>query len=430
MSWQAGLMLFGGLALLLLLSGQWVAVALGAAGIIGLFLVDGARSVRVVASISWGSMNSLELAAVPLFLFMGELLMRTGLSRRFYQGAAVWLARAPGGLLHTNIVTSIVVSAVCGSTSATAATVGTVAIPELMRRGYDRRMIFGTLGAGSLGLLIPPSIAMIVYGALVGESVPKLFLAGVLPGVLCGAIFVFYTIVVAMMWPKMSPREVETVTWAKILWALLDMLPMLGVMVAIWAGMFSGFMTPNEIAAVGVLLTLLISAVFREMTPSGIVDALASTVRITSGLLFIVIGAQVFAHLLVITNVSRELAESLISYNLGPGTLFIVIVALYVLLGCFFDGFSMMFLTLPVLYPVIVRAGFDPIWFGVVLILLIEIGQQTPPVGFEMFVYQAIAPDVALKDILLGMLPYTLLMMLVVVALWFWPALALWLPGR
>jgi C4-dicarboxylate transporter DctM subunit len=411
------------------MSGQWVAFALGSAGVIGLIMSGGVKVLSGLSSIVWNTTNSLTLTTIPLFILMGEVMLQTGISRRFYLGITPWIKRLPGGLLHTNIIASLIVSAVCGSTAATAAAVGTVAAPELIRRGYNLGMIAGTLGGASLGLLIPPSIMMIAYGAMVQESVSKLFMAGVLPGVVAGILLVTYTTLRAIVQPEVSPVDKSRDSWGVRFSGLLGIFPITLLLFIIWGGIYSGFMTPSEVAAIAVIVVLIVGGSYKELTTSIIFKSLTNSARVSSNILFIIIGAQILSFLFVKTGTSRGLVEFVERMNLSALSLFLVIVILYLFLGTMLEGFSMMFLTLPVLYPVIESAGFNRIWFGVVLVLLIEIAQITPPVGINLFVIQGTHSRLTFDVVVKGMLPYMLLLLLTVAFVWIWPGLALWLPS-
>lgn len=430
MAWEIQLILIGALMFGALFSGLWIPFALGSLGIVGLIIAGGDRWLSTLGSIAWNNINSMDLTALPLFILMGEILLRTGISKRFFEGAMTWTNRIPGGLLHTNIWASITFSAVAGSTAAAAAAVTTVAVPELDRRGYDRGMIAGTLGAGSLGMLIPPSIMMIVYGVSVQESISRLFVAGIVPGLLAGVLLSLYTIVYSMWRPDANPVPTENFTWRDRLQGLKSMMPVFFLVAVIWGGIYSGVMTPSEVAALSVVVVLGLGLIYRELTWDTIRVALISSVRLSTAILFIVVGAQVLSFYLVASGVNRGLASWMAGLDLGPAGFFAIIVILYLILGAMFDGFSMLFLTLPLLFPVIKSMGFDLIWFGVVFVMLVEIAQITPPFGINLFIINSVAANWPLGVILRGMAPYTAVLLLVVILLWFWPELALWLPER
>lgn len=417
---------------LLLLSGQWTAFALGSAGMLVLYLSKGALGLEVISSVIWNNAASYILVAVPLFLLMGELILRSGVSTRFYRGVVVLLRWLPGGLLHANIFSCAIFSAVSGSSVATAATVGTVAIPELTRRNYAPPMIFGSLAAGgTLGILIPPSIVMILYGALVQESVARLFMAGLLPGLMLAGVFMTYIAVRIALDPTLAPSEsAETATDADAA-SLLEaahVIPVFALLIAVLGGIYAGVATPTEAAAVGVVGALLLGALYRGLSWEIFRQSVMSAVKTTCMVVFIIINAQILATALTYSGASREISEWVLSLGLSKWAFFAVLVALYIFLGLFVDGLSMIYMTLPVLLPLVRAFGFDLIWFGVVLTILIELGQITPPVGLNLFTIHAISGGRSFSEIVRGSTPYVLLMLAAIALLAVFPEIALWLP--
>lgn len=424
-------LIFVAVILVLLLLGEWIAIALGAAGLVSLFLFDGTFGFLSIGDIGFNTINDFTLTAVPLFIFMGEVVLGSGLSQRFYQGISVWVNRLPGGLLHTNILASGIFSAISGSSVATAATIGGVAVPEMTKRRYNNRILFGSLAAGgTLGILIPPSLAMILYGSFVSESVSDLFIAGILPGILMMIVFMGYVMVRTIFQPTLVPGGGDRFSWKERFGGLLGILPMALLIAIVLFGIYLGVMTPTEAAAVGAILALVLAVTLGRLRWREFFSAIRRTVQTTCMLLLIIVGAQVVSFGLVNNGINRTISESVTNLGVTPGTLFIFIVILYLILGMFVDSISMMLLTLPVLYPVTQQIGFDPIWFGIVLVILIEIGQITPPVGLNLFVIQGIAGEGSLKDVVLGSLPFVMLMLAVIAMLWFWPSIALWLPQQ
>lgn len=429
MSWEASLLLLIGILVGLLLSGLWIPFALGVAGLLVMLLHGDARSVVSVASIGWNTMENFVLTSVPLFLFMGELVLRSGLSSRFYRGVAVWLAGIRGELLHSNVVASAVFSAVCGSSAATAAAIGTVAVPEMRERGYDARMIYGTIAAGgALGNLIPPGIATIIYGAIVEQSVAKLFIACVIPGILVTGLFLAYIWVAVLLRPELVPSGAVRPTLLDRGRALVDVAPVVVLMVVVLGSLWFGIATPTESAAVGATGALAAAWLYRGLTWGGLREALVNTTRVTCMVLFIILGAQILSFSLVRVGLNRQVTEWVVALDLSRWVLFAVIVVLYIILGTLVDGISMMVLTLPVLYPIILNAGFDPIWFGVVLVTLIELGQITPPVGLVLFVIQGIA-RASMGEVARGAAPFVALFLVGIVLMALFPGTATWLPS-
>ena len=423
------LILLIGLLVSLLVAGLWIPFALGVTGIVMLLLHGDAVSLPSVASIGWNTMESFVLTSVPLFLLMGELILRSGLSSRFYRGVAVWMAGIRGELLHSNVVASAIFSAVCGSSVATAAAIGTVAIPEMRARGYAARMIYGTIAAGgALGNLIPPGIATIIYGAIVEQSVAKLFIACVIPGAMVTAIFLAYIWVAVLVDPSVVPPTTSRPTGADRWRAAIDVFPVVALMVMVLGTLWFGIATPTESAAVGATGAVVLACLYRGLSWSGVRESLVNTVRVTCMVLFIILGAQILSFALVRIGINRQVSEWVVGLDLSRWVLFAVITGLYIVLGMLVDGISMMVLTLPVLYPVILQAGFDPIWFGVVLVTLIELGQITPPVGLVLFVIQGIS-KAPMHEVARGALPFMVLFLVGIVLMAIFPQTATWLPS-
>lgn len=413
-----------------MLAGQWTAFALGAAGMLMLYLSRGTLGLTSMSSVVWNAVNSYVLIAVPLFLLMGEIILRSGAGEYFYRGVAALMGRTRGSLLHANTLSCAIFSAVSGSSVATAATVGTVAIPAMLKQGYQPRIVFGSLAAGgTLGILIPPSIVMVLYGALVQESVSKLFIAGILPGLLLAGIFMLYGIVRVRLDPTLVPAGREGGLVGARLREALHVLPVVGILVAVLGGIYTGFATPTEAAALGAVGALLLAAGYKRLTREVLVQSLMSTVRATCMLSMIIVGAQILSTGLTYSGASREISTWLVDMGLSKWSFFALLVALYIFLGCFVDGLSMIYMTLPVLFPTVVAMGFDPIWFGVVLTVLIELGQITPPVGLNLFTIHAISGGHRFGEVALGSLPYAALVLLMILILAIWPGLATWLPA-
>ena len=411
-----------------LMVGQWIAFALGTAGIIIIVLSKGLLGLSTVSSIVWNTTNSYLLISIPLFLLMGEVMLRTGVNEYFYRGMGALLRRLPGGLLHANIGACALFAAISGSSVATAATIGTVAIPELQQRKYDRRMVFGSIaGGGTLGILIPPSIPFILYGALVDESVARLFMAGVIPGLLLAGLFSAYIMIRVFAQPGLAgQREIREVPSDPR--DMIHILPIVGLLTLVLGGIYSGIATPTESAAVGTVGAVALGVMYGRLTREALQEAIMSTIRTTGMVMLIVISAQILSAALSFSGVSRGLSEMIYGLGLTKWEFFATLVVLYIVLGCFVEGIAMIYITLPVLYPVVQKFGFDPIWFGVVLVVLIEVGQIHPPLGINLFTIKSIAPDSDFKDIVVGSLPYVAIVLSLVLILTIFPQLALWLP--
>jgi tripartite ATP-independent transporter DctM subunit len=427
-SWQAAGIVYLALMLVLLLGGVWIAVALGMVGIVGIAILQPAL-LAGMASIVWGQLDSFVLTAVPLFLFMGAMLMNSGVSGRFYRGLTPWLDPIPGGLAQSNIVACAIFAALCGSSVATAGAIGSVAIPEMRKRGYDMSVTAGTLAAGgTLGILIPPSIPFIIYGSTVGESVGRLFAAGMVPGLLLTLLFMLFLGVQAKLRPGLAPAP-EGVTAGSKLRSIPDMAPIIALIVLVLGGIYAGVMTPTEAAGIGASGAVAIAAIYRKLSWAVLRQSLVETVRANAMILLIVVAAQIMSFALVSAGVPRGIVGVIGELHASRWVIFGVIAVAYLILGCLMDALSLMLLTLPVVYPIMQAQGFDPIWFGVVLVLLLEIGLITPPVGMNLFVIQGISGR-PLREVSVGAFPYVIIMLLEIVLLAFFPSIALWLPSK
>ena len=421
-----------GLSILLpLVLGIPIAVSLGAAGVAWLVALDPERLIYLkgVANALWNTADNYTLMSVPLFILMGELMQRSDVSRRFYFAVSHFLRWLPGGALHSNIAACAVLSAVSGSSVATAAMVGAAAIPSLMQLRYDRRMIFGTLAAGgTLGVLIPPSIPLIIYAALVEESVGRLFLAAVVPGVLMTAIFILY-----VLWRNWGLRrdDAQTLGYGDVsnLALLVDIMPFAAILTCILGGLYLGWATPTEVAGLGAAVALATAAAYGNLNLRLIRESVVSTVRVTATIMFVVIGAQIFSYALFSWGVTHAVSEWTSGLEVAPIVVLLGLIVMYLILGMFIDPISMMVLTLGVVFPVIVSLGYDPIWFGVLLVLLIEIGLITPPVGINLFTIQSIVPGLTtVGEVARGAFPFVLLLLLGIALIVAFPEIVLWLP--
>jgi tripartite ATP-independent transporter DctM subunit len=415
-----------------LVVGMPIAVALGGTGLVWLILHDPTQ-LRGAAYAVWNSSNNVTLLAIPLFLIMGELVQRTQISVRFYRALSLWVRWLPGGLLHSNIGACAVFSAISGSSVATAATIATAAIPDLTRLGYKRSLICGTLAAGgTLGILIPPSIPMIIYGAITETSVGRLFLAGVIPGVLVALLFALYVVVAALRDPSASPhpQAKRSIERGERLRSLLDVIPISLVILFIIAALYGGWATPTEVAALGVAVSAVIAAAYGYFKLTIVVESVLSAVRFSAMLLFVIIGANIFSFALFSWGATRSVVDAIAALPIPPLGIFVVIVVMYLILGMFIDSISMMVLTLSVVFPVIVQLGYDPVWFGIVLVILLEIGLITPPVGLNLYTIRGLLPNSTMNEVARAALPFVMLLLLSIVLLIVFPDIALWLPRK
>jgi len=409
-------------------------VALGAAlGITGLvilqFYSNGATSLAIDAI--WNVFNSFTLSAVPMFILLGEVLLRSGISERAYAAFSPLFRRIPGGLLHTNIAVCTLFGAVSGSSLSTAAAVGSVAYPEMSKRGYDRDMIVGSLaGGGTLGLLIPPSLSFLIYGALTETSIGRLFAAGIVPGLMVGGMFMLYLLVKCLHNPALAPREAQSGSTWEIVAGFRQIWPLLALIVAVIGSIVAGLATPTEAAGVGVVLAVFISSVWGDLTFRKLIDAVYHSVLLFSSIGFLVLGATILAQSVSILGLPQQILETVAESGFDAYTVLLIVVLIYLILGCFFDGLSLMIMTLPVVFPLLTGLGFDPIWIGVIITIVIEIGQITPPVGLNLSVLTALTNnDVSLGRVATATVPYWLIHLSAILILTLFPMLALYIPN-
>jgi tripartite ATP-independent transporter DctM subunit len=377
-----------------LAGGVWVGVALMSIGIVALEAFRDMRVDRFLAGDIWSSSTAVELITLPLFILMGELLVHTRLSENLFRGLSPWTRRLPGRLVHVNVLGCALFAAVSGSSAATTATVGRITLAELLSRGYDRRLAVGSLaGAGTLGFLIPPSIPMIVYGVVADVSILELFLAGVVPGALLALMFMGWIAFRAVRNPSLVPAAEPPVPRAEALRSLVQLIPILFLILFVMGSLYFGFASITEAAAIGVLGALLVALAQRTLTLRGLWSALLGTVRTCSMIGLILVGALFLSKAMARLGLPAEIAEAIQSWGLEPWMLIGVLLLFYLALGCVLDGLSAIVMTLPVTLPLAVAAGFDPVWFGVFLIITIEMAQITPPVGFNLFVIQGLTRE-------------------------------------
>lgn len=411
--------------------GQRIAFALGFASILSFYFINDTAALNMIGYAVWKSLTSFDLLAVPMFILMGEIVVSCQLSSRFYIGATHWFGRIPGGFLQTNIIACAIFAALSGSGIATAASIGSVAYPELNKRGYDKAINFGTLGAGgALGILIPPSITMLIYGSITNTSIVKLFIAGIIPGLLTALIFMIYVAVRTKINPALVPELPPKSSTKEKLEGLKFMFPFLSLMLTIILSIYLGWATPTEAAALSVVVAIIFAVINREFTFKRLLDSSIKTVNSSCMVLFIVIGAQIFSAFITKSGISRGLINWFVETNFSPVSFFVVMCIIYLILGCIMDGTAITYFTLPLVFPLVVHYGFDPVWFGVVVPILIGIGMITPPVGINLFVLNAISKGSAtFQDVCRGNIPFVFLYLLVIVILYVFPQLATWLPA-
>ena len=415
---------------LILGSGVWIGLTLSGVAWIGMQLFASRPAGDAMAVTIWGSASSWTLTALPLFVWMGEILFRTRLSQDMFKGLSPWMQSLPGRLLHTNVVGCTIFAAVSGSSAATCATIGKMTLPELRRRGYPDHMVVGTLaGASTLGLLIPPSIIMIVYGVAAEVSIARLFIAGVVPGILLGVLFSGYIVVWALRNPTQVPAADARMTLGQKLSASRSLIPVVLLITAVLGSIYAGIATATEAAAVGVVGSLIISATQGSMSWANFRDALMGATRLYCMIALILAGAAFLTLSMGYIGLPRHLAEWIASLGLTQGQLLTALAAFFIVLGCFLDGISMVVLTMGVLMPTVQKAGIDPIWFGIFVVLVVEMAQITPPVGFNLFVLQGMTGR-ELPWIAKVSLPMFGLMCLAVLLIYLFPGLVTWLPQQ
>ncbi|MGH7325084.1 MAG: TRAP transporter large permease [Candidatus Rokuibacteriota bacterium] len=419
-----------GVMLMLLTSGVWVALSLMGVGLVGILAFTSAPAGKVMATTVWGASGSWALTSLPLFIWMADILFRTRLSDDIFTGLAPWMTRIPGRLIHINIVGCGLFSAVSGSNAATCATIAKIALPELKRRGYDERMIIGTLTAsGTLGILIPPSIMMIVYGFIAEVSIARLFIAGVIPGILMVLIFMGYVIVWAWLNPGKTPPSDIHSTFAERLWASRRLIPVVALIVLVIGSIYAGVVTPTEAATVGVVGALALSALYGSLTRTSFVESLRGATRTSCMIAFILAGATFMSMAMAYTGIPRVLAQWIASFQLSVWGLLAALSVLYVLLGFALDGISMVVLTSAVVQPMILQAGIDPVWFGIYIVLMVQVAELTPPVGFPMFVMQMFTGR-SLFYIARAGLPFFFLLLAGTALIVVFPDLVTYLPNK
>nr|WP_067287306.1 TRAP transporter large permease subunit [Marinobacterium profundum] len=419
------------LILIVLGLGTWVfaglvIVALGSLVWLGDFSFD--RAGLILSRILFRAGSSWELSAIPLFIFMGELIFRSNISERLFRGLEPWTNRIPGGILHTNVVGCALFAAVSGSSAATTATIGKITTTELARRGYDRNLSIGSLaGAGSLGLLIPPSIVMIVYGVQAEVSISQLFMAGVLPGILIALLYSGYIVAVTLRQPHKAPRSQDVAT--TFLQSLGLLAPVLLLIALVMGSIYSGVATPSEAAAVGVAVTIILLGVERQLSWDMFREALTGTVLSATMVCSILVAAALLSTAMGYLHLPRELATYIASLELSPAMLLLALALFYIVLGLFLDGISITVMSLPITLPIVIQGGFDPLWFGIFLVIMVELGQITPPVGFNLFVLQGLTGE-RIGRIAYAAIPFFALMCTAALMVSIFPEIVLWLPQQ
>ena len=416
------------LLFVLLAGGLWIALALTGVAAFALAFFSNSSVGLNMAVTFWGHSHSWSLTALPLFILMGEVLLRSRLSKDMFNGLAPWLGGLPGRLLHVNVLGCAIFAAVSGSSAATAATIGKMSIPELKSRGYPEGLIIGTLaGSATLGLLIPPSIILIVYGVATEQSIARLFVAGLIPGAMLVALFGAYVAIRAWMNPELIPVETTRMSLREKLWEARGLIPVALLITGVIGAIYTGMASPTDAAALGVLLSILLAALSGTFTMRDFLDALLSATRTSCMIAFILLGAAFLAVAMGFTGLPRNLAAWIGEMGLSPYVLLAVLTVFFIVLGLFLDGISVVVLTTSIIMPMVMAVGIDPIWFGIYLVLVVEMSQITPPVGFNLFVIQGLTGIDVLR-IARAAMPFFFLLLLAVVLITVFPGIVTYLP--
>ena len=412
-------------------SGIWVALSMIGVSAIGMMLFTSRPVGDAMATTTiWGTSSSWTLTALPLFVWMGEILFRTKLSENLFKGLSPWMQKLPGGLIHVNVVGCALFAAISGSSAATVATVGKMSIPELRKRNYPEKILLGSLaGSGTLGLLIPPSIILIIYGVAVQESIAKLFIAGIIPGIMIALIFMSYVIIWSLINKKSMPKMIEEYSFFEKIKRSKQLLPVIILILAVIGSIYTGIATATEAASLGVVGALILSYFQKSLTLKTFKSSLLGATKTSCMIAFILAGSTFLSLAMGFTGLPRNLALWIQNMELSPYVLIFVLMIFYIILGMFLDGISAVVLTMAIIEPMIRQAGFDMIWFGIFLVIVVEMAQITPPVGFNLFVLQGMAK----KDmgyIARSAFPLFLLMVLAVILVVIFPEIALWMPEQ
>lgn len=420
-----------------LLSSIWIGVSLILTGIVGMLIFENNlppvisifdKIGDLLASSMYDSLNSWSLAALPIFILMGEILYKSSISTRLLNGLTPWLNFIPGKLLHVNVAACSLFAAISGSSSATTATVGKITLDELKKRGYSKSLAIGSLaGSGTLGFLIPPSLIMIIYGVLSNVSIGKLFMAGILPGLLLATLYSVYIMIVSRIDKSVVPEENVKYTMNDYIHSLKDLFPVFSLILVVLGSIYGGLATPTEAASLGVLGAVVLAVYFKSFTFDVMKNALLNTIKTSIMISFIIVGAGFLSQVVGFLGIARAISEFIGTLGLSPLMLILIIGVMYIILGMILDGISIVVMTLPIVLPIIVMAGFDPLWFGIFLVFMVELSQITPPVGFSLFVIQSISEE-KIEYILKATLPFFLLMIVAVVLITFFPEIVQFLP--
>lgn len=418
---------FGAL-LTLILAGWPIAAALAFLALAAAYILSPMPLHLALGDFAWQSASEFLLVAIPLFILMGEILLRSGIAQRLYAAIVLWTGWLPGGLMHSNIASCTLFAATSGSSVATAATIGTVAIPEAKRYGYNEPLFLGTLAAGgTIGILIPPSVALIIYGLLTNTSVPDLYIAGFIPGLVLMLVFMATVLAFCMVRPAWGGKRI-TATWSQRLSVLPDILLPGVIFVVVIGSIYAGFATPTEASALGVVCSLLLAAFRKTLSLTMLRAVVEGTLRTTGMIMIIVLAAGYLNFVLASVGLTREIEELVTASGLSPAETLAIIIAIYLILGCVIEVLSLLLITTPILAPIVFSLGYDPIWFGILLMVLMEAALITPPVGLNLYVVHGVRHGGSMNDVIVGSLPFVLSLFVMAALLIAFPEIALWLP--
>ncbi|MER1968795.1 TRAP transporter large permease [Castellaniella sp. GW247-6E4] len=421
-----------GTALILLLALLGLSIPVGAAlGVLGLIL-DPLYSMlpltQAMGEVSWGTSNEFLMVAIPLFILLGEILLRSGMAESMYTAMSLWLSWLPGGLMHANIGASALFAATSGSSVATAATVGTVAIPQIKKQGYNPSLFLGSIAAGgTLGILIPPSINLVIYGVLTNTSVPKLYLAGIVPGLALAGLFMVAIAIACIARPHWGGQRVHA-PWGARIRSLVQLVPPIGIFLLVVGSIYAGIATPTEAAALGVVGALILALFQRRLGWAMLRDALEGTMKSSAMIMLIVIGAAFLNFIMSATGLTDALISTISGLGVSPTVMLLILTLFYLVLGCFMETLAMMITTIPIVAPIMFALGFDPVWLGIVIIILVECALITPPVGLNLFVVQSLRSSGSMNDVIVGAFPFVIMMLVMIALLVIAPDIALWVP--
>ncbi|MGQ7847621.1 TRAP transporter large permease [Granulosicoccus sp. 3-233] len=413
----------------LLLLGLHVGTVMVITALIGVIWGIGPMMLNSAGNLMWGQMNSFVLTAIPLYILMGEILVKSQIAERMYRSLSDWVQWLPGRLLHSNIASSAMFSAISGSSVATAATISTVAFPTFRDHRYDERWVAGSIASGAtLGILIPPSINLIIYGAITDTSIGDLFIAGIVPGLMLALFFVIIIAIAAFFWPGICGQAVDDSELEGRLGRLIDLLGPSIIFIAIIGSIYGGWATPTEAAAVGVVASLALAAYYRKLSLAMLHESLLATVRITAMIVFVLVGAFFLNFSMGVLGVPDQVASFISSLEVSPVTLILCLVLLYLVLGCFLDALAMMITTIPVLFPVVIAVGYDPVWFGIFVVIMCELALLTPPVGMNLYIVQGVRNRGAITEVIVGVMPFFIGILMLVTLITVFPQIVTFLP--